>query len=296
METITRKYVKGLLKKRSRDSHKGDYGKVLIVAGSRGMAGAAVLGARAALASGAGLVSVSIDAELFPIVQTCVPCATCVTRPESLAALARRAVATNPDLKSNAAAVNTVKWDAVAIGPGLGTDATAVDTVKAVLRNAYDGILVVDADALNIIANEGIDMRDVAAHTIITPHPGEAARLLGMETDHVNADRAGAAAELAKRYGSVTVLKGHDTLVATADGDIYVNPTGNPGMATGGSGDVLTGVVVSLAGQGFRPLDAALAGVYIHGLAGDIKAEEIGEYGLTATDIAEGLPRAIKTL
>jgi NAD(P)H-hydrate epimerase len=171
-----------------------------------------------------------------------------------------------------------------------------VDTVKSVLRNAYNGVLIIDADALNIVADEGLDIRDSAANTIITPHPGEAARLLGTQTDCINADRADAVVELAKRYGSVAVLKGYETLIATADGDMYVNPTGNPGMATGGSGDVLTGVIASLAGQDFRPLDAALAGVYIHGLAGDIKAAEIGEYGLTAADIANGLPQAIKTL
>jgi NAD(P)H-hydrate epimerase len=275
METITQKYVKQLLKKRARNTHKGNYGRVLIIAGSPGMAGAAALSATAALRSGAGLVSVSIDERLFPIVQTCVPCATCAERMKSLDTLER--------------------WDAAVIGPGIGTDADAEKTVSYVL-DAYAGPLILDADALNIVSAWGSDARFSKPNIILTPHSGEAARLLGVKTSDVDADRKGTVAALTERFGGVAVLKGNETLVASPGEDVYVNPTGNPGMATGGSGDVLSGVIASFAGQGFSILDAALAGVYIHGLAGDIGAEEIGEYGLIASDIANALPRAIQSV
>ncbi|MDR1028186.1 MAG: NAD(P)H-hydrate dehydratase [Clostridiales Family XIII bacterium] len=275
MDTITKNEVKNVLKKRHRNIHKGDCGRVLIVAGSPGMAGAAALGAMGALRSGAGLVTVSIDETLFPIVQSLVPCATCVTR-----------AAIEEDIE---------RWDAIAIGPGLGTDEGAVKTLESVL-GAYAGIAVIDADALNIMAARGLDLRKSAVRAIFTPHAGEAARLLGTEPRAIESDRADAACALAERFHAIAVLKGSETLVASPDGNTSVNPTGNPGMATGGSGDVLSGVIASFAGQGFGARAAARAGVYIHGLAGDIKADEIGEYGLIATDIADTLPKAIQTV
>ncbi|MDR2157436.1 MAG: NAD(P)H-hydrate dehydratase [Clostridiales Family XIII bacterium] len=275
MKTITKQYVKALLKKRARDAHKGDCGRVLIVAGSPGMAGAAVLGAMGALRSGAGLVSVATDEALFPIVQTCVPCATCIGRTDAMREPAR--------------------WDAMVVGPGLGTGRRAEETVKTVME-AYRGRLIVDADALNIIAAAGLDIRNAKADVIITPHAGEAARLLGTDAGRINADREGSARALAKRFDVTAVLKGSETLVALPDGEIRLNPTGNPGMATGGSGDVLAGVIASFAGQGLGAPDAASAGVYIHGLAGDVGANGIGEYGLIATDVANALPAAIRTV
>jgi NAD(P)H-hydrate epimerase len=207
--------------------------------------------------------------------------------------------------------------DALAVGPGLGTGAGAKALVAHILRT-YRGPLVLDADALNIIAADGEYRRDFAADTIITPHPGEAARLLGCGAADVQADRRGAVAALAEKYGAVAVLKGRGTLVAapapvasppdaplagslpdasrpspSSAIKLYENTTGNPGMATAGSGDVLTGVIASFMAQGMSATDAAMAGVFIHGLAGDIAVGERGEHGLIATDIMATLPIAI---
>jgi NAD(P)H-hydrate epimerase len=218
-------------------------------------------------------------------------------------------------------------YDAVAVGPGLGTSDIAAALVAGVLAE-YAGPLLLDADALNIVAScggedacrdgipgcaaarrprkDGSCVNACIPRRIVTPHPGEAARLLGTDTASVQADRAGAAAELARRYGAVAVLKGHRTLVAApmpardhgaapvpAEIAITENTTGNPGMATGGSGDALTGLILAFCAQGMPAADAARAGVYIHGLAGDLAAAEKGEYGMIASDIVSFLPNAI---
>jgi NAD(P)H-hydrate epimerase len=253
--------------------HKGSAGRVLVVAGSSGMAGAAVLAAGAALRGGAGLVYVSADEALWPVIQTHEPCAICVGR--------------------RASCESTGGYDAVAIGPGLGTDGDAAKLVDGVLRNRA-GALVVDADALNIIASGRAQADLSGAQAVITPHPGEAARLLGVSAADIQADRRTAAARLAKEYGAAAVLKGKGSLVATPSSDMFENTTGNPGMATGGAGDVLTGLIAAFAARGMSAADAATAGVFIHGLAGDIAADEKGEYGLIATDIVNTLPAAIK--
>ncbi|MDR1796581.1 MAG: NAD(P)H-hydrate dehydratase [Clostridiales Family XIII bacterium] len=278
---ITAKEVKALLgaHRRRSDAHKGDFGRVLIVAGSPGMAGAAVLCARAALRAGSGLVTVSIDEALWPIVQTAVPEAMCTGRGSGL------------DLAA---------YDAAAVGPGLGTGEAARALVARVLATCGGKPLVLDADALNILAASD-EVPLPGAGAVLTPHPGEAARLLAgaggpdgpwRTAADVQKDRLGALAALQGKYGAATVvLKGAGTLVAseasgTAAPEARVNTTGNPGMATGGSGDVLTGVIASLLGQGFAPGEAAAAGVYLHGLAGDLAAAELGEAGVTAGDIA----------
>jgi NAD(P)H-hydrate epimerase len=298
VKEITQEYVKGLLPLPRRDAHKGTAGRVLIIAGSPGMAGAAVLASGAALRSGAGLVYVSAAERLWPIIQTHEPCAVCVGRHiEDGAALGR--------------------YDAIAIGPGLGTSDEAAALVGFVIEN-YEGALVIDADALNIIADGGATLsRETPKrnNTIITPHLGEAARLLGVGAGEIPSDREAAAVALAEKYGAVAVLKGHRTLVASSENAdigmdkdmdmsasgsaeknraISENTTGNPGMATAGSGDVLTGVIASFAARGMSAFEAATAGVYIHGLAGDIASEHQGEYGLIATDIVHALPAAIK--
>jgi NAD(P)H-hydrate epimerase len=293
LKEITREYVKGLLPPPRRDAHTGTAGRVLIIAGSPGMAGAAVLASGAALRSGAGLVYVSADEQLWPIIQMHEPCAICVWRH----------IENGTDLET---------YDAIAIGPGLGVSGEAAALVDFVMEN-YAGTLVIDADALNIIADGGATLSRKTpkrSNTIITPHPGEAARLLGMSAGEIPSDREAAAAALAEKYGAVAVLKGHRTLCSAAphpgDADaaksneaeqrraISANTTGNPGMATAGSGDVLTGVIASFAARGMSAFEAATAGVYIHGLAGDIAAGQQGEYGLIATDIVHALPAAIK--
>ncbi|MDR1573676.1 MAG: NAD(P)H-hydrate dehydratase [Clostridiales Family XIII bacterium] len=273
--------IRSMLKPRAADAHKGQCGRVLIVAGSLGMAGAAVLCARGAFRSGAGLVSVSVREELFPVIHGGAAEATCASR--DLASL---------DLSA---------FSAVAMGPGLGNTENTAGLVRFVLKR-YNGPLVLDADALNVIAGDSIltgmlkarAQKSGGGAAIITPHPGEAARLLGRSASVQSGERAENARALSELTGAISVLKGANTLIASPEGALYVNETGNPGMATGGSGDVLTGAITALAGQGLHALDAALAGVYLHGLAGDIAAERFGEYGLMASDIAEAMALAIK--
>lgn len=272
---ITKSYVNTLIKKRDRDIHKGDCGKILIYAGSKGMAGAAVLCARAALRTGAGLVRVSVPEELFPILQIGIPEATCLSRERLLEDL--------------------MQYTAIVIGPGLGVDAKDGVLIKKILR-ATDKPVVLDADGLNLLKGELDVMKEARAQLILTPHPGEAARLLERKTAEINGDRLISAMELASRTGSITVLKGAGSVVATPEGKTYINTTGNPGMATGGSGDVLSGIIAALAGQGLDRESAAAAGVYLHGLAGDLAADQMGEYGLIATDIADMAALAIKSI
>ena len=281
IETISGKYIKNLLKKRLAESHKGTYGKVLIIAGSEGMAGAAVLSARGALRAGAGLVKVSIDKKLFPIVQAGIIEATCMER------------------KLSANVLN--EFNSVVLGPGLGNTSEGAYAVAKVMEH-YEGNLVMDADTLNIVSDNDIDLMKIKGNAIITPHPGEAAKLIKTNTQEINANREKAVTFLAGISGAVSVLKGHDTLVCIPQKskdqqiEIYVNPTGNPGMATGGSGDVLSGIIGSFLGQGMSPKDAALAGVYVHGRAGDLASSQLGEYGIIAGDIAHYTARAIKDI
>ena len=279
---ITEKTVKNIIERRKREIHKGSCGRILIAAGSVGMAGSAVLAARGALRSGAGLVQLSVPQEIFPIVQTGVLEATCLT--DSL---------DNIDLS---------RYNAAAAGPGLGDSRESVEKVR-ILLDSFDGPLVLDADGLNIAAREVFFdlMRARGGRLIITPHMGEARRLMAKDFSEKMTRRELAEA-LAEKAGAVTVLKGAGTVVAAEGRKTYTNTTGNPGMATAGSGDVLTGIITSLCGQRhsdgrpIEPLEAALAGVYIHGLAGDLGAEEKGEYGLIAGDIAEYTALAVKKI
>ena len=278
---ITKGYVHTVIKKRERDIHKGDCGKVLAVAGSKGMAGAAVLCGRGAYRAGSGLVRIVICEELFPIVQIGLPEATCVSRDAFLGAHSQYD-----------------EYDAVAIGPGLGDDKKNEDIIRNVLRE-YRGTLVIDADGLNTIARAEMasEVRKAEADIIITPHAGEASRLLGLSMDKLKSiGRTETALMLAEKFSAVSLLKGAGTVVATPGGEAYINSTGNPGMATGGSGDVLTGVIASLAGQGLRADNAAKAGVFLHGLAADIAAEKMSQHALMAGDIADHIGCAVKMI
>ncbi|MGN0720372.1 MAG: NAD(P)H-hydrate dehydratase [Anaerovoracaceae bacterium] len=279
---ITQKTVKNIIERRDREIHKGSCGRILIAAGSVGMAGAAVLSARGALRSGAGLVQLSVPEEIFPVVQTGVIEATCLT--------------------ASLDQIDLSRYNAAAAGPGLGDSRQSVEKVR-VLLDSFDGPLVLDADGLNIAAREDYFdlMRARGGRLIITPHMGEARRLMAKDFSEKMTRRELAEA-LAQKTGAVTVLKGAGTVVAAEGQKTYTNTTGNPGMATAGSGDVLTGIVTSLCGQRhsdgrpIEPLEAALAGVYIHGLAGDLGTEEKGEYGLIAGDIAEYTALAVKKI
>jgi NAD(P)H-hydrate epimerase len=270
---------------RSADSHKGSFGAVLVIAGSRGMAGAAALCGASVLRSGAGLVRVATPAEVQPTVASFEP--SYMTYP--LATSDEGMI----DLDKSLPALERVvaAADVVAVGPGLGQS----DDIRKLVRwlvASTDKPLVVDADALNALAGCMEILDGLKRPVILTPHPGEFGRLSGMSIDQVQASRVAAAAHLAGRYGSlIVVLKGHGTVVCDGH-QYYINQTGNPGMATGGSGDVLTGVIAALLGQHLAAFDAAQLGVYIHGLAGDIARDQSGVIGMIAGDIVDALPDA----
>lgn len=268
------------LRARPADSHKGTYGRVLIVAGSPEMAGAAVLAADAAIRSGAGYVAVAMPRTAHDLVRARLVCQTTMRLPETAEGAISGAAAR--ELLEHAPS-----FHAFAVGPGISTRPGAL---VSWLLGRLPGPAVVDADALNILAREGIPRR-IPGGAILTPHPAEMGRLAGIPTAAVEADREGIAAAFARRHGVVVLLKGHRTIVT--DGEArYVNQTGNPGMATAGAGDVLTGIVAALLGQGYPLLEAAALGAHLHGLAGDLGAREKGLEGLVASDLVDFLPAA----
>jgi len=272
------------VKSRPADGHKGDFGKVLIVAGSVGMSGAAALAGRAALRAGAGLVRVATSSIALPIVASIDPCYTTIPLAEDNAG------------RISVKAINTIlnavgDNDAIAIGPGLGVSRGLRSVVQTLLEQ--EGLrLVIDGDGLNNLSKLSNRPRKLKAQIVLTPHPGEMKRLWsGFFREKMPDSRQEQAVTLAQRVGAVVVLKGAGTIVT--DGEkVYTNKTGNPGMATAGSGDVLTGVITALIGQGLSNFDAGVLGVYIHGLAGDIAAEKFGQISMTATDILDGLSEA----
>lgn len=275
VEMINETMVKAILPERERDSSKRDYGTLLVIAGSEGMMGAAVLCTEAALRSGAGLVSLCCPRELFVIPQTGLPEAMCLPREyDSL----------------SAERLNS--YSAVAFGPGMGKGADVRELLGYVFAN-YRGTLVLDADGLNALASAPELADGHRCRLIMTPHVAEAARLLACTYEEVAADRSAAARRLSERFSATSVVKGHGTVVCLEGGRTLVNTTGNPGMATGGAGDVLTGIIGALsAQQAARGADtslAAVAGVWLHGKAGDIAAHDFGEYSLIAGDITSSL-------
>jgi NAD(P)H-hydrate epimerase len=266
------------LPKRKPDTHKGDYGRVLIIAGSRGMAGAAVLASEAAYRAGAGLVYLCCPASIADILSIKQTCGVVWPFEE------RSAVAQILDYAQ--------KCDVAVIGPGLSQAQPIAEAVREVV-GAVEIPLVIDADGLNAFEAFPELLGRGQAPRVITPHPGEAARLLKSLPTDIQSDRTAAAKELAERFLSVAVLKGHRTVVADGK-QVYVNKTGNPGMATGGSGDVLSGVIGALIGQKLSPYDAACLGVRLHGKAGDLAARKTGQVSLMATDILQALPEAFR--
>ncbi len=275
------------LNPRAVDGHKGDYGKVCIVAGSLGMSGAAALAGRAALRSGAGLVRVAIPKSILPIVASIEPSFTTIPLPEdSLGRIDAKAVSVILDA--------TEQNDAVAFGPGVGVG-SAIRSILATILEKENLRLVLDADGLNNLAGINNWPARLKANLILTPHPGEMKRLWSfLFRDEIPSDRKEQAVQLSQKTGAIVVLKGAGTIVT--DGNrIYINKTGNPGMATAGSGDVLTGIITALLGQGMSNFDAAVLGVYVHGLAGDIAAKNIGQVSLMCTDIIDLLPEAFIT-
>ncbi len=279
-----------LLRSRLSDAHKGDFGRILIVGGSGGMIGAPALAANAALRSGAGLVTIATAQSVQLTVASLAPCATSIPLKDTNGQIASAGVN-----KLTEIVVKEKRFDVIAVGPGLGQVNKIVDFLYAAL--SCDIPVIIDADGLNILAETDWQGR-FTGRCIITPHPGELARLMKTDTSSVQSQREEIAIQCARLMSadeeqsqSICVLKGHNTVVT--DGDrIYINKTGNPGMATGGSGDVLTGVIAGLLGQGLNCFDASVLGVYVHGLAGDIAAERLGQVSLTANDLIDYLPDA----
>lgn len=286
-ELLTRGEMRSLVQPRSADSHKGDYGHVLIIAGARGRSGAAHLAGMGALKSGAGLVTIATPASSQPIVAAMAP---------EYMTLSLREDADGGLDPADLDGLLEREFDVIAIGPGLGNAPGTVAFVYATLERA--GVpLVLDADALNAFAADpdrlmNVEGRDV----IITPHPGEFARLAGVTTNEVQANRV----ELARAFASTrrvyVILKGHRTVIACPEEQVFINPTGNPGMASGGMGDVLTGVVAGWLGQLLDAEAACKLGVYLHGTAGDLAEAAEGEVALTASDVIAHLGDAVLEL
>jgi ADP-dependent NAD(P)H-hydrate dehydratase / NAD(P)H-hydrate epimerase len=283
IEVITRSEVLSRLAPRAAESHKGDYGRVLVVAGGVGKTGAACLAGMAALRSGAGLVTIATPRSALPIVASMAP--EYMTLP---------LVETRDGIDAEAALQTILEFpaDVIAIGPGLGAGDAQRALVLGLLERS--GVpLVMDADALNVCVQDPRRLRGRdGLEIVITPHPGELARLLGRPIDAIQADRLGVARAFATEHNLHVVLKGHRTLVASPGGTIAINRTGNPGMATGGTGDVLTGVIAAWIAQLLDAEAACRAGVHLHGLAGDLARDRVGEAALTAGELLGHLPNA----
>ena len=280
MENLNHEKVLKILPDRDPFAHKGKFGKILLLCGSEGFTGAAALAAMGALRSGAGLVFLGVPRSIYTIAAVKLTEAIVFPLPDVDGKLSRDAISEILE--------RLPKMDAVLLGPGLGQSQGVSEVVKAVLVRA-DCPVVLDADGINVMAQHMDILRGRKAATILTPHDGEFARLGGV----IGGDRVAAAERMAKDLGCIMLLKGHRTTI-TDGSTTYINQTGNPGMAVGGSGDVLAGVIVSLLGQGIDPLEAAACGAWLHGAAGDRCAEEMGQYGMLPTDMLNVLPRLLK--
>ena len=277
---LDHKQVLSILPDRLPETHKGDYGKVLLLCGSRGFTGAAYLAAMGALRTGAGLVFLGVPESIYAIEAVKLNEAVVFPLPDRDGKLSRVAIGEILD--------RLPKMDAVLIGCGLGQAEDTLSVVQTVLEHAKCPV-VVDADGINLLSAHSDILRGRIYPTILTPHDVEFQRLGGTLTD----DRMESATVLARDLNSVVLLKGHRTCI-TDGTTAYRNTTGNPGMAVGGSGDVLAGIIVSLLGQGIAPLEAAAVGAWLHGRAGDLCASEMGQYGMLPTDMLTRLPRLMK--
>ena len=277
---LTHDKVLSMLPDRKHDAHKGDFGRVLLLCGSRGYTGAAALAAMGALRSGAGLVYLGVPECIYAIEAVKLTEPIVFPLPDNDGMLSEAAVVPVTELLP--------RMDAVLIGPGLGKSDGALAVLQAVMKHAACPT-VVDADGINLLAEHKDILRGRTAPTILTPHMGEFTRIGG----NIAVDRKTAAAEMAKDLQAVIVLKGHGTVVT--DGiSCYLNPTGNPGMAVGGSGDVLAGMIAGLVGQGLTPMAAAACAAWVHGAAGDACAAAMGQYGMLPTDMLDQIPRLMK--
>jgi len=288
IDLLEREEVRLLVPLRAPDTHKGTYGHVLVMAGSRGKTGAAILACGAGMRSGAGLVTLAAPRSLNDIFAS------------TLVEVMTEPLANNSAEEMEP--LGDAEWrrllerkSSLLFGPGIGVNDSTRSALRWLLRNLQIP-WVIDADGLNNLALEIDRLRDAKTPPILTPHPGEMARLINKDTATVNRDRVGTARSFAMQHRCHVVLKGARTVIATLDGKVFINPTGNPGMASGGMGDVLAGISAALSGQGLRPEDAMKLGVYLHGFVGDRAAAEKGQIGLIASDIIEGLPPGMRAL
>lgn len=266
------------------DSNKGTLGSLLCICGSYGMAGAAIMAGKAALRCGIGLLKIAVPKSIYPV------CATNIL--ESVYyPLEETSNGVISSKNTDFLLEMCEKSSAVVIGCGLSVCDDTKNLVQSVITNC-EKPLVIDADALNCICNKPEILKNLKAPAIITPHPGEMARLLHSTPKTVNSNRENTAIDFAKKFGIVTVLKGAGTIIASPDGEVYINHTGNSGMATGGSGDVLSGIIGSLLAQGASPINAAAAGVFLHGTIGDLAAEKLGKISMLPTDMIDMIPTA----
>ena len=277
---LNHELVLSLLPDRNPWGHKGNFGKLLLLCGSRGYTGAAFFAAMGALRSGAGLVFLGVPESIYGIEAVKLNEPVIFPLPDAGGRLSVDAV---PEILTR-----LPQMDAVLVGPGLGQSEGTLAVVRAVLEKAECPV-VVDADGINVLSAHRDLLRGRKSPTILTPHDGEFARLGGV----IGEDRMAVAAALAEELGCTVLLKGHETCI-TDGTDGYLNPTGNPGMAVGGSGDVLAGVITALLGAGLPPLEAAACGAWLHGAAGDRCAAELGQYGMLPTDMLSALPRLMK--
>ena len=287
IELLTPEQIRDLVEPRTADSHKGDFGRVTIIAGSRGKTGAAYMAAIGALKSGAGLVTVATPASCLPVVASMGP--EFMTEP---LAESREGSVTPAAIEK----VLELRQDVIACGPGLGRDPAVAEFVRMLLDRSSSP-LVLDADALTVLADDpsvlvGREDRNV----IITPHPGEMARLIGASVDEVQSNRIDVASEFATTHHVYVVLKGHRTIIATPEGHVFINPTGNPGMASGGTGDVLTGMIAAWLAQLLDAEAACRLAVFLHGAAGDLAEAREGQVAMTATDLVAHLGDALTHL
>ena len=266
------------------DSNKGTLGSLLCICGSYGLAGAAIMAGKAALRCGIGLLKIAVPKSIYPV------CATNIL--ESVYyPLEETSNGVISSKNTDFLLEMCEKSSAVVIGCGLSVCDDTKNLVQSVITNC-EKPLVIDADALNCICNKPEILKNLKAPAIITPHPGEMARLLHSTPKTVNSNRENTAIDFAKKFGVVTVLKGAGTIIASPEGEVYINHTGNSGMATGGSGDVLSGIIGSLLAQGASPINAAAAGVFLHGTIGDLAAEKLGKISMLPTDMIDMIPTA----
>jgi hydroxyethylthiazole kinase-like uncharacterized protein yjeF len=286
-ELIDQALVFKMLPPRPANSNKGDFGRVLIVTGSTGMTGSGCLASMASLRSGGGLVYAAVPASLAGIYGSA------LIEPIILP-LEDKGMGTLLAQSTPKILEYMERMDVAAVGPGLTVTADIEKIVREIIAHSTIP-LILDADALNAISQDAAMLRKLKAKAVLTPHPGEMARLTGLSIEQIQKDRISVAKSFSQEYGIVVVLKGSKTVVALPDGRVFINPTGNSGMASAGTGDVLTGMIAGLCAQGMDLDEAAVAGVYLHGMAGDLAAEELGKYSMVASDIIKYLPKAFKS-